>query len=255
MTQNDSLRGWARATMLVALLMAALALGFARPAMAAEEGRITITQHDPSQRAIGGGKAAIYQVGVINGSSYQYVGDFASIGDDLTSHIPNDPDKGKVDSSYLDRLEAIAKQSSGPLQTADIDSRGVATFSNLQPGVYLMVQAEAAPGYNSFDRFLVTIPWYGKDQTDPYHVNASPKLDPVTTTSSSTPSSGPGTTTPTSGTTTPTSDTTTPASDVTPAEPGGTLPQTGQLWWPVAVLAVAGVALFLVGRHANGRRA
>ena len=35
---------------------------------------------------------------------------------------------------------------------------------------------------------------------------------------------------------------------------GGKLPQTGMLWWPVPLLAVAGVALFLAGwiRHGRG---
>lgn len=34
---------------------------------------------------------------------------------------------------------------------------------------------------------------------------------------------------------------------VTPKTPGGKLPQTGVLWWPVPTLACAGIAVFLVG--------
>lgn len=245
MTQNVSSRGRVAAVALAVLLMAALALIPARPAKAEQPGSITITQHDPSQKAIGGGKVAIYRVGSISGSSYQYVGDFATIGDDLTSHIPNDPEKGKVDSAYLDQLEDIARQSDG--QTMDIDSRGNAKFSGLEPGVYLVVQTQAASGYNAFDRFLVTIPWEGS-----YDVDASPKLDPVTTTTpgnpgGGTPSGNPGT--PSGGT-----GTTTPASGTTPTA-GGTLPQTGQLWWPVALLGAAGVAFVVAGKRSNGKRA
>ena len=35
---------------------------------------------------------------------------------------------------------------------------------------------------------------------------------------------------------------------------GGKLPQTGMLWWPVPLLAIAGMALFLAGwiRHGRG---
>lgn len=264
MTQNDSLLARARAVTLAVLLMAVLALGFAHPAMAAQaaqKGFITLTQHDPSQTPIGGGKAAIYQVGVISGSSYQYVGDFASIGDDLTSHIPKDPDKEKVDSSYLDRLESIARESGAPLQTVDIDAKGQATFNRgedgsvgLEPGAYLVVQTQPAPGYNSFDRFLVTLPWYGKGQTDPYNINASPKLDPVTSTTPGNP--GGGTPSGNNPGTNPSGDsgTTNPASETTPTA-GGTLPQTGQLWWPVAVLGVAGAVLVVAGKRSNGKRA
>lgn len=241
-----------RIVALVAVLAAALTLAFGRPMVAqAQTGSISITQHDPHQTPIGGGKAAIYQVGIISGSSYQYVGDFASLADegyDLQSEIPKDPEKGKVDSVYLDRLESVARDSSTSPLVADIGSNGRCTFDDLQPGAYLVVQAEPAPGYNSFDRFLVTIPWEGS-----YNVDASPKLDPVTTTttgnntpnnpggnpSGSNPSGGPGTTS---------------QASVTTPTAGGTLPQTGQLWWPVAVLAIAGVALFVWGRRLNGTR-
>lgn len=44
-------------------------------------------------------------------------------------------------------------------------------------------------------------------------------------------------TTPDNGTTTPT----------TPADKAAKLPQTGQLWWPVPILAIAGIALFSTG--------
>lgn len=242
-----------RIVALVAVLVAAITLVFGTPSVAlAQTGSITLTQHDPDQTPIGGGKATIYQVGTISGSSYQYTGAFASLGDDLTSHIPKDPDKGKVDSGYLDRLESIAKQSNEQLQTVDIDTKGQATFNNLQPGAYLVVQAEPAPGYNSFNRFLVTIPLNGS-----YTVNASPKLDPVTTTPSdtSTPGNGnPSSGGSTGGTPSGGSGTSTPASETTPTV-GGTLPQTGQLWWPVAVLGVAGAAFVVAGKRANGKRA
>lgn len=43
-----------------------------------------------------------------------------------------------------------------------------------------------------------------------------------------------------------------------PSNPGGTLPQTGMLWWPVPVMAFCGTALFMVGwfmrRQRNGAR-
>lgn len=256
MTQNNSLRAGKRMVALAVLLMAALTLAVARPALAEQTGTISITQRDTSQTPIGGGKVAIYQVGVISGSSYQYVGAFATLGDDLTTHIPNDPDKGKVDSAYLDKLESIAKESSTPLQTVNIDARGEATFDQgadgsrgLAPGAYLVVQVEAAPGYNSFDRFLVTIPWEGS-----YTVDASPKLNAVSATSTPSTPSGESSTTPGPSGGHGGTGTTSQASETTPTA-GGILPQTGQLWWPVAVLGVAGVAFVVAGRRANGKRA
>ena len=39
----------------------------------------------------------------------------------------------------------------------------------------------------------------------------------------------------------------TPGTPSNPGEPGEEVPQTGQLWWPVPILAVSGMALFLLG--------
>jgi LPXTG-motif cell wall-anchored protein len=80
------------------------------------------------------------------------------------------------------------------------------------------------------DPFLISIP--GKEtEKDRYNVNASPKMGKIQ------------------------KETTPPPKDNTPPS-GGKLPQTGQLWWPVAVLLAAGVILLGVGvfRRRSGNR-
>ena len=99
---------------------------------------------------------------------------------------------------------------------------GKATFSGLGVGLYLIVQNKAAEGYSKLNPFLVSVP-YMEDGQYCYHVTAAVKSElerePETT---------PPTTTP-------------------PSTPPPNLPQTGQLNWPVPVLAAAGMAMLLLG--------
>ena len=98
-------------------------------------------------------------------------------------------------------------------------TNGKATFSGLGVGLYLIVQNKAADGYSPLNPFLVSVP-YMEDGQYRYHVTASVKseLDREPK---------PGTTPPT--------------------KPPPDLPQTGQLNWPVPVLAAAGMAMLLLG--------
>ena len=102
-------------------------------------------------------------------------------------------------------------------RTVTADSAGKLVFSDLQPGLYLLYQETAGAGYYPVKPFLVSLPQKG----EVYEVNAQPKTQLVPK------PAGPGTpTTPT----------------------GPKLPQTGQLNWPVPVLAVCGVLLVTAGR-------
>ena len=93
-----------------------------------------------------------------------------------------------------------------------------------EPGLFLVVQREACTGYRAILPFLVTFPQV---------VDASPKVQP--------PQPVP---------------TPEPAPPPTPDDP--TLPQTGQLNWPVPVLAASGLTVFALGlalrRREAGRR-
>lgn len=106
--------------------------------------------------------------------------------------------------------------------TANIGSDGTVLFSDLKLGLYLLVQNQAADGYKAATPFLVSVPIQEKSVYR-YDVDASPKVEleksPVT----------PPTTNPTAK----------------PTDPS--LPQTGQLNWPVPVLAVLGMSLLMIG--------
>ena len=93
-------------------------------------------------------------------------------------------------------------------------------FGELQTGLYLIEQTEAADGYEKISPFLVSIPQEENGQYI-YEVNATPKMEALVPT---------------------------PA---TPGSPDQRLPQTGQLNWPVPVLACAGMLLFGMGWALN----
>ena len=105
-----------------------------------------------------------------------------------------------------------------------------ALFSeNVKPGLYLLVQTQACPGFQKLKPILVSVPMYNpeKDSYD-YQVDATVK--------------------PAVKRETEPSPTPTPTASPSPTpKPGPKLPQTGQLNWPVPVLACGGVIFLLLG--------
>jgi hypothetical protein len=98
---------------------------------------------------------------------------------------------------------------------------GQVHFADLEAGLYLVWQRpeDASAGYDAIAPFLISIPkWQDGDYT--FHVQAHPKV-PIET--EPTPPPPP------------------------PPSPPPDLPQTGQLNWPVPVMAMAGVTLLIVG--------
>ena len=95
------------------------------------------------------------------------------------------------------------------------NTNGRAIFSDLKTGLYLIVQTEASEGYEPLKPFLVSIPM-NEDGHYIYDVNAEGKFElykPVTP----------------------------------PDTPDPELPHTGQLNWPIPVLVVSGLLLFVAG--------
>lgn len=103
-------------------------------------------------------------------------------------------------------------------RTLKIDESGRVVLDSLSPGLYLFMQSQAAEGYEKVNPFLVSIPQL-VDGAYLYDVDASPKIGVI-------------------------KEQTEPPS-TKPADP--TLPQTGQLNWPVAVMASFGLAFLTVG--------
>ena len=106
-------------------------------------------------------------------------------------------------------------------QDATVGKDGKATFSNLELGLYLITQKTPAPGYNKIGSFLVSVP-YNDNGHYVYDVDINTKSELEREPKPTTPST-PG----------------------KPTDPK--LPQTGQLTWPIPVLAAAGLLLLVVG--------
>ena len=95
---------------------------------------------------------------------------------------------------------------------------GTVLFDGLEPGLYLIQQTKASNGYESISPFLVSVP-QNEDGVYIYDVSATPKIGTLV----------PATPTP------------------SPAPVGPKLPQTGQLNWPIPVLACAGMIMLVIG--------
>lgn len=200
------------------------------PAYAADElpdlsrkGSLTVTIRD-KEALVSGGSLTLYQVGKIevsNGDySYALTEAFAPSGASL---------KDLESASLAKSLADFAKEKNLSGQTLQIGVDGKAYAGDLPLGVYLVVQKELSDGYAAINPFLVSIPMT-EDGKLTYDVNATPKVETEHQPGEDTPPDSPPTTPP--GTTPP---------------PGSKLPQTGQLWWPVPILACAGLVFFVIG--------
>ncbi len=173
---------------------------------------------------IPGGSLTLYRVGRIvqtdTGFGFVSTGDFEGYPGTLE-------DLGKTTAAELAKY-AASNGISGEGKT--IDETGTAVFDPLEPGLYLLTQPKSGDGYLPADPFLVTLPMaqeghyvYQVDASPKvtghyvYQVDASPKvtLHPAPT---------------------------------QPTQPGDpTLPQTGQLNWPIPVLVAAGASCLIAG--------
>ena len=167
-------------------------------------------------KAVPGGTLALYKVGDVqeDDGNYSFVpvkaiqSDISEFGNIESSDLP-----GKLAKLEMKLTPVTAKP-------VTIDKNGTVTFSNLEFGLYLVVQKTAASGYGKTSPFLVSVPYLYKGEYKS-HVTSQPKTDLEREVKPTTPpSSGGG---------------------------GGKLPQTGQLWWPVPVLVCMGLGCIAVG--------
>ena len=176
-----------------------LAFPHALPVSAAEaSGSISLS--------LPGGDMRLYQVAELteDGTSCLLTGDFSGWSGSLED----------LSASLARELAQYALDNSCACLEARPSKDGSILFSGLEPGLYLLVQTEAASGYEKMAPFLVSL------TADPFHVNASPKfqLTPL------------------------------------PTQPLPSLPQTGQSNWPIPVLGISGILLFLTGLILERRR-
>lgn len=187
-------------------------------------GSISVTMKNKSGKAVAGGELTIYQVAAVTENdgnlSYTYTNGFEACGIDL-----GDLTASTLPGKLQEKLSANAAKTA-----VTVDKDGVARFSDLPLGLYLVVQTKAATGYNKVSSFLVSVP-LTENGAYIYDVDATPKVQVYTETPA------------------------TPSTPSTPTTPR--LPQTGQLDWPIPVLSVLGVLLFALGwrlrRDYNGK--
>lgn len=203
------------ATVLMCCMMSITAFSYDVPDMS-REGSIKVTMHQGGA-IVAGGSLTLYRVGEIFEEDGDYgfrpAGDFAGY---------DEPYEDVQSAVMAKNLAGYAEEHQLEGMTKKVGSDGSVIFENLQPGLYLIVQTEAAGGYSKADPFLVSVPMM-ENGVYIYDVDASPKVDiekePEPESSETEPS--------------------------VPAEPG--LPQTGQLNWPIPVLVVSGLCLFAIG--------
>lgn len=263
MKRTDLFKHTAALLVLLCLLAAA-----ALPAFAASDnikltdawgnpttGSIRVQLYDTvNQKPLRGGQLTVYRVAEVqrnNGDlSFVYCGDFDGCGIELGD---------LTDSTLARQLEGyLSPAAEGTVQT--VDSEGCATFSQLELGLYLVVQTKASAGYQPVNSFLVSLPMAENGQWL-YDVDASPKVGACTPEPETPPVPPVPPVTPDVPVEPTPQDT--PDVPVTPQGPGSTevtsppetthLPKTGQLNWPVPMMAVCGMLLFACGWQLNAQ--
>lgn len=147
------------------------------------------------------------------GYEYQLTSDFAATGVDLSSIGIAESDQANAAA-----LVGYAEAHGHGYTTAVTDASGVASFSDLQSGLYVVTVTDAPEGYTLSSPFLVSLPQGDFEDGWTYDVVADEK--PL--------------------------DLTYKAPAPTPT-PDKRIPQTGQFWLPVFLLAFAGLLLFGTG--------
>lgn len=212
------MRIWKR---LVLLLLTTLALrgvpmtAYAHPVPdLTKTGSITITMNYKG-KAVPGGRVSLYKAGEVREDN----GDYSFVPADAFKGCAAAFDQDSIQSPELAKklAEYAANKQLSAVTTRTIGRDGSAVFSDLELGLYLVVQKTAASGYGETPPFLVSVPYLEKDQYI-YDVKSEPKTDLERE-----------------------------AAPTEAPSQGGTLPQTGQLNWPIPVLVVLGLTLFAAG--------
>lgn len=255
----------------LAAVLAALTLlvWCAAPAFALEvvdlsrTGSIKVSLYDSeTSEAVGGGTLTLYRVAKVQKDnanlSFVYTNGFEDCGVEL-----GDLSEGELAGRLAEKIAATAEST-----TVEISELGAAEFGDLEVGLYLVVQTTAAENYNVINPFLVSVP-IQENGSYVYDVDALPKVGTAAKKTPEPPDTPDEPDTPDTPDEPDTPDTpVAPGPDnpdgwvlgdhgeknyPNPDNPNGHvmgahgLPQTGQLNWPIPVLAVTGVVLVAAG--------
>lgn len=179
------------------------------------KGTITV-EMEYEGKAVKGGTLTAYQVGQIQESDGNY-----SFGktDAMSAFAGSYENIASAD--LAESVAAFVKENRIAAYGTAKNENGKAVFSDLELGLYLIVQTEASEGFEPLKPFLISVPM-NVDGHYVYEVSADGKFQLQQKPEPTTPTTPPK-----------------------PSEP--TLPQTGQLNWPIPALVVLGLGLFSVG--------
>ncbi len=194
-----------------------------------EKGSVSLTLYsDEKHAAVTDGEITIYEVAdlTLRDGSMAYINTDAFAGFAGELDIQNADLAGDL-SAYV--------STGGVTGTARAVTGDGISFTGLTPGLYLLVQTKPSTGYYAIDPILVTVP-LAQDDVWVYHVDASPKVEVYAEPASKAEPEPEAEPEPKAG----------PEPAVSPGT-DKTLPQTGQLFWPVPVLTGAGLMLIAAG--------
>ncbi|MCD8378747.1 MAG: peptidase [Lachnospiraceae bacterium] len=195
-------------------------------------GSIALTLKDADGVTVSGGAVTAYEVAKLylddGNMAYAYTDGF---GDCTVALDVTDTTLASSLVSYMSGCTITGTEKS-------VASDGTVSFTDLELGLYLIVQTIESADYETISPFVVTLPME-EDGVWVYAVNASPKVGTVTLTPEE-----PGEPEEPEEPTEP-EEPVVPETPQTPAEP--ILPQTGQLNWPVPVLLIGGFILLIAG--------
>ena len=173
-------------------------------------------------KGIENARVSIYLVADVNsdGVTHALTSDFAGSGFELEAldKLTAAENKKKATELCSFAVERSITDTTSMLS----DASGAVKFDGLKQGLYLVCQTESPDDHIPISPFLITIPQI-VDGEKVYDVDAAPKTG--TSVLKPTPP--------------------TPPDPVTPTDP--VLPNTGQLWWPVFVMAGLGVIFCVLG--------
>lgn len=236
----------------LAILLTTL-LALCAPALAvAPTGSLTLTASYGTTPLVGAPFKLYLVAEHDEASGFALCGEFAGSSVDLSDLST----AGKLAQAALDLERWAGEKEIAPLAQQNTDSSGSVSFPSLAQGLYLVGGVTHQQGSHRYQSApcLISLPsWDGSTGVWELNVTAFPKFERSGT------SGGDPTPTPTEpDTPTPTEpDTPTPPDPVEPPDTPPTpptppvgpekLPQTGQLKWPVPVLAALGMLLLLAG--------
>ena len=170
---------------------------------------------------LSGGNLTLYRVGAVSVTD-------GNAGFAPVPELADGPALADLNDPGLARELAALAQSRNLSGIQEEILMGWVTFAPLEPGLYVVTQkqSQATEGFDAIQPFLISLPRW-ENGSYVYDLTAAPKVPLVPEETPPPP---------------PPSEPTTPPPDDPPD-----IPQTGQLNWPVPVLAVSGMTLFVLG--------